>query len=277
VPDGGATYTANFRPQSQAQDDLIFADDFESSDLMAWDIRARDDGDLSAEPQAAMVGSHGLRAEINDDTWLSVGHIMVDGEDRYRARFHFDPNSTRMAEGDTLELFRGFMDTWPAVVEIQMRYAGGAYFVRAGLLDDDTTWGHTLWFRIADAPHSLELDWKVATAPGANDGSLTFWINGVERGNVTEVDNDTRRINRVRLGPLSSIDDGTRGTLYFDAFEARRLRYIGPANGAAALTVEVPDPAELYSSTEEEMDAEDLQQPSAEEALPDLYIPWTGR
>jgi hypothetical protein len=35
-------------------------------------------------------------------------------------------------------------------------------------------------------------------------------------------------VDRARLGPLSSIDPGTSGTAYFDAFEYRRSSYIGP-------------------------------------------------
>jgi hypothetical protein len=42
------------------------------------------------------------------------------------------------------------------------------------------------------------------------------------------VDNDTRRIDQARLGAVSGIDTGTRGTYYFDAFESRRQTFIGP-------------------------------------------------
>jgi len=42
------------------------------------------------------------------------------------------------------------------------------------------------------------------------------------------MDNDTRRIDRVRLGAITGIDAGTRGTYYFDAFMSRRQTYIGP-------------------------------------------------
>jgi len=45
---------------------------------------------------------------------------------------------------------------------------------------------------------------------------------------LTGVDNDTRRIDRIRLGALTGIDIGTRGAYYFDAFESRRQSYIGP-------------------------------------------------
>jgi len=40
------------------------------------------------------------------------------------------------------------------------------------------------------------------------------------------IDNDTRAIDRVRIGAISGIDTGTRGTYFFDGFVSRRLTYI---------------------------------------------------
>jgi hypothetical protein len=76
----------------------------------------------------------------------------------------------------------------------------------------------------------IEVDWQAATAPGANNGRLDLWINEVEVANLTGIDNDTRRIDRARLGPLAGLDTGTRGNYFFDAFESRRLTYIGTVN-----------------------------------------------
>jgi hypothetical protein len=45
---------------------------------------------------------------------------------------------------------------------------------------------------------------------------------------LTAIDNDTRRIDSIQFGAVSEIDAGTRGTIYFDAFESRRQSYIGP-------------------------------------------------
>jgi len=63
---------------------------------------------------------------------------------------------------------------------------------------------------------------------GANNGSLTLWIDNVQRANLTAVDNDTRRLDRVQWGAVEGVDSGTRGTYYFDAFESRRQTNIGP-------------------------------------------------
>lgn len=60
----------------------------------------------------------------------------------------------------------------------------------------------------------------------ANSGSLTLWLNDVQKQSLTFIDNDTRTITDIRLG-AQGIEDGTRGTLYYDDFESRRFSYIG--------------------------------------------------
>jgi hypothetical protein len=53
-------------------------------------------------------------------------------------------------------------------------------------------------------------------------------FDGTQQADVTGIDNDTWRVDRSRLGALSSLDAGTSGTYYFDAFESCRSNYIGP-------------------------------------------------
>ncbi len=74
----------------------------------------------------------------------------------------------------------------------------------------------------------LSLGWQAATGAGASNGSLTLWIDDTQQASLTGVDNDTQRMDRARLGALTEVDTGTRGTYYFDAFESRRQTYIGP-------------------------------------------------
>ena len=101
--------------------------------------------------------------------------------------------------------------------------------MRARLLDDAGGWTSSSWFTISDAAHTLEVDWKAATAAGANNGYLTFWIDGTQQANLTGVDNDTRRIESVRLGLVNGVPSGLNATFYFDGFESRRSTYIGSA------------------------------------------------
>jgi hypothetical protein len=254
----------------------IFADDFESGELLAWTGgRVRDDGDLRAREAARLAGNYGLLAEIDDEAMLFVADEHPVGETRYIARFYFDPNSIRMAKGDAHQIFRGFTGKWPAVVEIALRYNDyGKFQVRAGLLNDSTTWRVGLWHTISDAPHFFEIDWRAATAPGANDGAISFYIDGTLHSKLSGIDNDTRRIDRVHLGAISGIDSGTRGIYYFDAFVSQRTGMIGPAaTMAVAVDAEAVPEADVYAWSEEEMAPGDM--PAAElEQTSRLFVPW---
>jgi len=239
TPTPSATPTPSYTPTSTAtpthmptatatSSDLIFADGFESGNLSAWSSNTTDSGDLSASPAATLIGNYGLQAVIDDNNTIYVTDEIPSAETRYRARFYFDPNSITMANNDSHYLFYGYHGTSTVALRIQFRRSSGTYQLRAALRNDSSTWTSSSWFTISDASHSIEIDWRASTASGANNGGLTLWIDGTQRANLTGVDNDTRRLDRVRLGAVTGIDNNTRGTYYFDAFESRRQVYIGP-------------------------------------------------
>jgi hypothetical protein len=64
------------------------------------------------------------------------------------------------------------------------------------------------FFTISDAPHAIELDWGAASAPGANDGFATLWIDGVQQQAITGIDNDTFQIDNDQMGAVKGIDSG---------------------------------------------------------------------
>jgi hypothetical protein len=227
TPTPSATATPSATPTSA---DLIFKDGFETGTFSAWSASVVDGGDLSVSADAALVGGYGLRAQLDDNVSIFVTDERPASERRYRARVYFDPNSISMASGDTHVLFYGYAvgGNALAVLRLELRYVTPNYQVRAGLLNNSRAWSDTAWVTLSDATHSLEWDWRAASAAGANDGGLTLWLDGVQQSNLTGVDNDTRRIDRVELGAVTGIDANTRGTYFFDAFEARRQSYIGP-------------------------------------------------
>jgi predicted outer membrane repeat protein len=226
-----ATATPSNTPTSTGTaggSDLIFADGFEGGNLSAWSSSTTDAGDLQVSSQAALVGGYGLQAIIDDANVLSVVSEHPAAEPRYRARFYFDPNAISMASGDIHVILRGYSGASLVVLRMEFGYAAAGYQIRAGVVNDGAVWTSTSWFPLTDAPHAIELDWRAASGAGSNDGGLTLWIDGLEGQNVAGIANDSLRIDRVLLGALSSIDPGTRGIYYFDAFESRKQSYIGP-------------------------------------------------
>jgi hypothetical protein len=208
--------------------DPIFADSFEAGNLSAWSSSVADGGNLSVSSAAKLVGNYGMQGLINDNNSIYVTDDRPAAEPRYRARFYFDPNSITMKNGNAHFIFYGLNAAGTAVLRVELRRSNNTYQIRAALVNDGTSFTSSGWFTISDAPHFIELDWRASTAAGANNGGLTLWIDGVQQANLTGVDNDTRRIESVRLGAVAGIDTATRGTYYFDAFESRRQTYIGP-------------------------------------------------
>lgn len=213
---------------TSAPSDFIFADGFESGNLAAWSASAIGGGDLSVTATAALVGSQGLQAAINDLTNMYVQDNTPFGETRYRARFYFDPNSMVMAANEAHTIFQGLPVSGGSAFQLNVRYVGGVYQIQAQVRNDDATWTNLLPYALTDAPHAIEIDWQAAASAGANNGAFTLWLDGILKESKTALDNDLQRIDQVKLGPVYGLDAGTVGVEYFDAFESRRITYIGP-------------------------------------------------
>lgn len=245
-----ASHTATSTPTATtAPSDLIFADGFESGNLSAWSASVVDGGDLSVAAAAALVGGQGLQAVLDDNVSLYLTDDRPAAETRYRARFYFDPNTIAMTNGDAHFLFYGYAGTSTLVTRLEFRRSSGVYQIRAALRNDASTYTSTSWFTLSDAPHAVEIDWRAASGAGANNGGLTLWLDGVQRADLTGVDNDTRRIDRVQLGAVAGVDSGTRGTYYFDAFESRRQTYIGLDPGQPPASTPTPTLPPTFTPT----------------------------
>jgi hypothetical protein len=216
-------------PTSTPLPDLIFADGFESGSLAGWTSSATNGGQLSASTAAALNGFYGMRVNIANNNPAYVQDDSPNAEARYRARFYFAPNSISMKSGNSHVIFTGYQGASTGVARVEFRYSSGLYQLRAGLINNSTTWRASNWFTISNAPHYVELDWSAASSPATANGYLTLWIDGVQQASLTGVANDTRRVDMVRLGPAAGVQSGTRGAYYFDAFESRRSSYIGVA------------------------------------------------
>jgi hypothetical protein len=212
---------------SGSTSDALFADDFESGNFSSWSANKTDSGDLQITGTAALKGSMGMQAVIDDNRSIFLTDNSPNAEPRYRARFYFDPNSIKMADGNAFFLLNGFQGGSTAIMRVEMRMYSGSYQLRARLIKDGASWAGTNWFPINNAAHAIEIDWRAASAAGKNDGGMGLWIDGTQKADLTGIDNDTWRIDTAKLGAVAGIDSGTRGTIYIDAFESRRQSYIG--------------------------------------------------
>ncbi len=212
--------------------DLIFGDGFDSGTLAAWSSAATGGGDLTVTPMAALDGTAaGLQAVVNDTAGLFVQDDSPSNEDRYRARFYFDPNGFDPGESVDHRRTRLFIlfEEAPTrrVAALVLRRLGGAYSLMGRARLDDNSQANTAFFPIADGPHFVELDWRRASGPAASDGSFEMWLDGVSVATLSNLDSSVSSVDFVRLGALS-VKTAASGTLYWDEFESRRASFIGP-------------------------------------------------
>jgi hypothetical protein len=172
-----------------------------------------------------------LAGVVNDTNGIYVQDDSPDQENHYRARFYFDPNGFDPGEAHSFfrtRVFIGFQESpLRRLMAIVLKRQGGVYSLMGRARLDDNSQADTGFFTITDAPHSIEVDWKQSSGPGANDGSFKLWLDGTAVSTLTGLDNDASGVDLVRMGALS-VKTGASGTLYWDEFESRRGIYIGP-------------------------------------------------
>ena len=202
--------------------DLIFADGFESGSFSAWSANATNSGNLSVTSNARLAGNYGLQATISNTTAMYVRDDSPNAEPRYRARFSFHPNSITMASGNYIYLLQGHDTTNQVILFVQFYRSSTGYQLRARAYDSTlANYVNTPYVTITNAMHTVEVDW-------GNDGHLNFWIDGVQQGNLTGINNSIYKMDSVRFGAPYMSASGTSGSYYLDAFESRRQTYIGP-------------------------------------------------
>ena len=223
-----ATPTATPAPTATPLPGSLFFDGFETGDLSAWSSAQTDSGDLSVSPEAAIGGTFGLQAVLDDNRSIYVVDTTPAGEGIYAARFYFDPNAIVMASGNAHVIFKAMDAASRTAFQVELRSFQGDYQVRAYAPWDSGGAYNTPWFRIGDDWHLIEVLWQAASADGAGDGWLVLSIDEEAVASGVGIDNDTRRVDSVRLGAVGGIDTATRGTTYFDAFGSAAGGYIGP-------------------------------------------------
>jgi RHS repeat-associated protein len=207
--------------------DQIFTDGFESGDLSAWDSSETNSGNLSVTTSASLFDTYGLQAAVDDDSPMFVQDNSPLSEPRYRARYYFDPNGLYIPDDMSLVLLEGRDLTAGAVFQVNLRYSDDEYQVGASLVDDSQGGYATDWSTITDEPHAIEIEWAAAWDAETPNGFINLWLDGEEAGSATAIDNDTLRIDNVRLGVLSLSSAYIAGTLYIDDFVSHQNEAIG--------------------------------------------------
>jgi len=225
IPNGPSVFPAPTRP------DTLFTDEFESGTLSTWNpiLSTTDGGDLSISAAAAQQSNYGLQALIDDTASIKALDASPAHETHYQARFYFNPNSLAMSSGNAHYIFEGVDTSDGAILfRLELIYENGIYKLRPRVIND--TYSYILGNKqtITNNWHVVELEWKASSTQGANNGLLSLWIDNTLAQTIVNVDNDTQRLDQVKLGAVTGVDATTSGSMFFDHFVSHRNTYIGP-------------------------------------------------
>jgi hypothetical protein len=212
--------------------DLIFADNFQSSDLSAWGASATGAGKLTVSSQAGMASTTlGLRAAVSDSTPLYVEDDWPQDEDQFRARFYFNPSGFDPGEAQGHLRTRIFLvfeeNPLRRLSAVVLKRQGGAFSLLQRCRLDDGSFADGTFVPITNAAHSIEISWKRSSTPTANDGACQMYVDNVLVSSRSGLDNNVSSVDFVRMGALS-VKGGASGVLMWDQYWSRRKTLIGP-------------------------------------------------
>jgi hypothetical protein len=220
----------------------IFADGFESGDVSAWSSSSA--SGLAVLPAAALEGTYGLRATASPSGAASVRDDSPSGEGAYHGRFRIDPNSfgavdsngsgahgartAALSPSSRAILFSGRSEgsVVPRFEVLLERELGKLSLVGRAATDGGPV-SETAGAGVSDAPHAIDVVWRRATGPDANDGVFELQIDGVLAATLSGLDNDASGgIDSVELGLTVSgtlPPPGGQRTVILDSFGSWRL------------------------------------------------------
>jgi hypothetical protein len=184
-------------------------------------------GVLDVAPEASWSGGFGVAIALSDTVPSYLETTTPDDEKRWIARFYFDADGVTVAGAGSIVLLRALSPAAAPVVSLVLRSNGGG---GKELVYTVATDGASVTTPAIAAPagwHLVELDWKAATAPGVNDGSLATRLDGAPAAALAALDNDQSRVALARWGAVA-VTAGAAGSLWIDDFASRRTGAIGP-------------------------------------------------
>jgi hypothetical protein len=219
----------------------LFTIDLETNDLSQFTSSSTDGGHLSVAAGAALHGTYGMSALVAD-TNAMYGLKTVTQVANIRYRFYFDPNSIAMTDSTGIALLSLTKDggSYWSFNDFYLNYFTATGFRLDVLVRKDLDTTHaTDTCNVSDAPHCVEVNLVRAATSVSADGTFQWWVDGVDQGTMTGIDNYNTMIdqNWYFLLGVMAVPAGASGTIYFDDFTANDT---GAAIGLIITSAAVP-------------------------------------
>lgn len=182
---------------SDAEGEIVVADNFESGDLREWEVDTGGDGHAGVEPVVGVRGEPGCAARLRTSGQPgSVATMSVDvpeGSGQVHAQGWFNVAASGQAASPYFRFFSGST----RIAQVYRVSDNGQYWLQ--VLRGDGSYSHVrLTSRAipADTWHHVQ----VAVLPAGQDTSVTAWLDGEQVYSDHGIDGPTQPITSVMLG-----------------------------------------------------------------------------
>jgi hypothetical protein len=205
---------------------IIFEDGFESANFSAWNAVKTGGGDLKVCLNGAINGIIGMcvknmtnNTKFVTDSGLSATSISV--------QFNLDPNGLKLQNNKIIRIFQS-RDGAKAPHWLQLRKNDGNFQLRALAKLDGPGFVKTLWTKITNKPHLIEIEWSAASGAGNHNGYVKLYVGGQLRRQKGGLNNDTFVVKKVKLGFTNRpLNFWVRGVFFIDDFMSSDSGFIG--------------------------------------------------
>jgi hypothetical protein len=207
---------------------IFFGDDFETGDFSQWTRFNDGDGWLYPCAEAAVSGGWGACVERgdNDKRKQLIDETPVN-QTNFNVRFNFDINSLSMQAEERFRFMQVKMGAERPFF-IVLLYRNGQYKIQLNTLLDDQTKVKTGWYVLSDEPHTVEVDWRAASADGSNNGWIRLYLDGTMLEVLSGLDNDTLYVENFKVGFTSRLaGKSISGMIYIDDVATSNTGYLG--------------------------------------------------
>ncbi len=221
------------------------ADGFESGDFSRWTGSVTDGGDLSVSTQAALQGTYGMKALIDDQNAMYVVDNRMFSARNYTASFNLKIANLSMACDKSLTILQGYHASGQSVFSVGVECVnvgsvppqdGGAllnalssppggtyrYYVWAKPYTDTGPSNQVIRIEISSSfSGNVRIEWQAAQASGTDDGALTLVVRKPQEVSsaIVDIDNDSLAVDEIRLGALA-VGSGLSGWFAVDTFDS---------------------------------------------------------
>ena len=152
------------------------------------------------------TGVDDMNRLLDENVAISIAEAVTGADTYYRAQFYFDPKTMDDGSNNVFTIFEGLDDSSTVLLRLEVRKSKNGYSMRLRVRQDDLSWVDTAYVKLDNTFQPIELDWKAATSAKAKNGAVQLWLNGKPVASLTNIDNDTHHMNKIKLGAVLGID-----------------------------------------------------------------------